>query len=66
MAHGTSHTILYIPNATQVAKMLIKKIRAKTGNFGTANGCPTRSMGDKGENSTKGIGLKQTTRRNLV
>lgn len=23
-------------------------------------------MGDKGENSTKGIGLKQTTRRNLL
>ena len=42
LAHGTSHTILYTPNATQVAKMLIKKIKAKTGNFGTANGCQTR------------------------
>lgn len=45
LAHGTSHTILYTPNATQVAKMLIKKISAKKGNFGTANGCQTRSNG---------------------
>ena len=45
LAHGTSHIILYTPNATQVAKMLIKKIRAKKGNFGTPNGCQTRSNG---------------------